>query len=395
MICRVEPDGTRTPLSKRVNVRRDFDRFFLFYFNHVLHVSLMHRRDILDRTGPYNENLTGLIDWDITRRLAFFTDFIHVPAVTAEYFAPHEPGDRISVQCRRDPVKYLRNVLTVRTARPAKPWPNVRDAAILVLRDSVDRELLTTLQEIRLWTFYPYCVYLAMPARELQRLPAIEALPIRTLPLELPGGTPERLAATLQACDAELAVTVPPRTKIGEMWVENALYALTRDPETPVAYRLEGAENAPNPPIAASWHTLRTALETRAPDLRHALSRAGVPLRTTEGLEHPFAFDERLSRARAFEKEGACAEAAGIYAEILERPENRLWMLEELSRVLFKLDRFDDARAICRRLNAQTPTVDSIFLEAKVEKGRGETRRSIELLQQAHALLGCNADETA
>ena len=76
--CKVLPDGTRQILSKTVEVSRDFDRFFLLHFNHVLHVSLMHRRDLIERTGPYNENLNVLIDWDMTRRLAFFSDFYHV-----------------------------------------------------------------------------------------------------------------------------------------------------------------------------------------------------------------------------------------------------------------------------------------------------------------------------
>jgi glycosyltransferase involved in cell wall biosynthesis len=50
--CRIETDGRRTVLAKNVEISRDFDRFALLQFNHTLHVSLMHRRDLLDRTGP-------------------------------------------------------------------------------------------------------------------------------------------------------------------------------------------------------------------------------------------------------------------------------------------------------------------------------------------------------
>ena len=76
--CRPGPDGSREVLSKVVEISRDFDRFLMLYFNHSLHVSLMHTRDILDKIGPYNEKLTVLIDWDLTRRLVFFSDFHHV-----------------------------------------------------------------------------------------------------------------------------------------------------------------------------------------------------------------------------------------------------------------------------------------------------------------------------
>ena len=70
--CEVRPGGDRVVLSKHVEISRDFDRFLMLYFNHVLHVSLMHRRDLLDKTGPYTESLNILIDWDITRRTGLF-----------------------------------------------------------------------------------------------------------------------------------------------------------------------------------------------------------------------------------------------------------------------------------------------------------------------------------
>ncbi|MHC4750966.1 MAG: glycosyltransferase family 2 protein, partial [Planctomycetota bacterium] len=36
--CKVSSDGSRKVLSKVVEVSRDFDRFFMLHFNHVLHV---------------------------------------------------------------------------------------------------------------------------------------------------------------------------------------------------------------------------------------------------------------------------------------------------------------------------------------------------------------------
>jgi len=123
--CRVLPDGRRRVLAKNVEISRDFDRMLMFQFNHALHVSLMHRRDLLDKAGRYNESLNVLIDWDLTRRLCFFTDFLHVPIVTGEYYAPIGDCDRISVQRRKNVNDYIRNLLTIRSTRPPKPWPCV------------------------------------------------------------------------------------------------------------------------------------------------------------------------------------------------------------------------------------------------------------------------------
>ena len=96
--CRIEPDGSRQVLSKVLDISRDFDRFVMLYFNHTLHVSLMHHRALLDKTGPYNEDLNVLIDWDLTRKLVFFTDFRHVNEVTGEFYCPVGESDRVSVR---------------------------------------------------------------------------------------------------------------------------------------------------------------------------------------------------------------------------------------------------------------------------------------------------------
>ena len=52
--CRIEPDGRREILGKKLEISRDYDRFVMLYYNHALHVSLMHRRDLFDKIGIYN-----------------------------------------------------------------------------------------------------------------------------------------------------------------------------------------------------------------------------------------------------------------------------------------------------------------------------------------------------
>ncbi|MHC4481405.1 MAG: glycosyltransferase family 2 protein, partial [Planctomycetota bacterium] len=38
--------GRRIPLEKRICVCRDYNRLLMFHFNHTLHVSLVHRKDL-------------------------------------------------------------------------------------------------------------------------------------------------------------------------------------------------------------------------------------------------------------------------------------------------------------------------------------------------------------
>ncbi len=146
--CRIEPDGSRTVLSKNVEVSRDFNRTVMLQFNHVLHVSLMHRRDLFDKAGLYNEKVKVLIDWDLTRRLSFYTDFKHIYEVTGEFYAPVGDSDRISIKRRKNKTDYIWTVLTIRSTRPPKPWPKVNDLSVIVLADRLDDQAEQMIRDI-------------------------------------------------------------------------------------------------------------------------------------------------------------------------------------------------------------------------------------------------------
>jgi glycosyltransferase involved in cell wall biosynthesis len=162
--------GRRQILAKNVEISRDFDRMLMFQFNHVLHVSLMHHRDLLKQAGPYNEDLRVLIDWDLTRRLCFYTDFLHVPFVTGEYHASVSDSDRISVQQRKNTQKYLHNLLTIRSTRPPKPWPCVGDLSVVVLYDQCDEVLTKSIANLWSHGHYPCQIYVPLPSSELNKL---------------------------------------------------------------------------------------------------------------------------------------------------------------------------------------------------------------------------------
>ncbi|MFO7958554.1 MAG: glycosyltransferase [Candidatus Brocadiia bacterium] len=125
-------DGRRYPVEKRVDVCRDFNRMFMFHFNHTLHVSLMHRKGLALRAGGYNEDVRVLIDWNITRKLCFLCDFRHVQVVTGEYYMPLKDSDRISDVQRRDEERYRQNLRLIRGDLPPEPWPKVEKVAVVL-----------------------------------------------------------------------------------------------------------------------------------------------------------------------------------------------------------------------------------------------------------------------
>jgi len=124
-------DGRRIPLEKRIWVCRDYNRLLMFHFNHVLHVSLMHRKELVLRAGGYDERVRVMIDWDLTRKLSFYADFVHVQKTTGEYYQPVHGSDRISDLGRADEEAYRQNLRRIRADLPPEPWPKVKRVAVV------------------------------------------------------------------------------------------------------------------------------------------------------------------------------------------------------------------------------------------------------------------------
>ena len=126
-----ERTGKRHVLDKRIVVSRDFNRNFMFHYNHVLHVSLMHRKEAAFRVGGFDESVKVLIEWSLNRRLCFIFDFMHVPVVTGEYYMPVFKSDRISVVQRKDKHSYRHNLRKIRSNLPPEPWPKLDKLTVI------------------------------------------------------------------------------------------------------------------------------------------------------------------------------------------------------------------------------------------------------------------------
>ncbi len=379
--CRVRPNGAREILSKHVEISRDFDRYLMLHFNHVLHVSLMHRRDLLERTGLYNEDLNILIDWDMTRRLAFFSDFLHVPTITGEFYSPIEECDRISIQRRKDSQEYMRNVLAIRTTHPPKPWDKLEELSVILLVDRLDQSLAEVCRRIWRYTFYPYRLYLPLVAEEIGRLE--NAMPnVTVVPVDALSSPAERADVALQQTEGAYVAVVPGDLEIEEMWVENPLYALMHS-SAREGFLLDGADRQ-------RWGAVLRRRELQRARTMHphltveaSLTACGIRVRHPNIEELPFQFDEILREAWEAEEDGAWALAARGFEYLAVHHRNELWMKGMAARARFKAGHYVEASRLSREVNAIRPTVETLLLEAKVHRRNRGISRAIGLLEAA------------
>lgn len=90
---RLAPDGQRK--RQWIDSRPGIKVSDLLVRNLVNHNTLVHRTRLLKATGPYDDRLTVLIDWDIVRRMAWRTQLTHIAAVTVEHRLRLDGDDRI------------------------------------------------------------------------------------------------------------------------------------------------------------------------------------------------------------------------------------------------------------------------------------------------------------
>ncbi len=384
--CKDYLDGSRKVLSKVVEVSRDFDRFFMLYWNHVLHVSLMHRRDLLEKTGPYNEDINVLIDWDMTRRLVFFSDFYHVPEITGEFYQPDGDCDRISVQRRKNEKEYTRNILTIRTTRPPKPWTTLGDMSIIFTTERLNKQAGTTLGSIWQRTFYPYEVYLPLPTADFEKLDTVmpNLIPVLVNPLS---SQAERIDAALAICDGEYVAIVPSGFPIREFWVEDSLHALVNNSANNEGFELEDSTERLWAVVVRKNNLQHARRSFPHLSVRESLNAAGIVIRRLQPEEIPFQFDQLLEKAKSAEKTGNWSKAAEMFEYITEHYQNELWMKTLAAKASFKAGGHIRASELSREVNRQRPTVDTLLLEAKVKREKNDFNSAINLLEKAEQIL--------
>ncbi|MDB5069506.1 MAG: multiple glycosyl transferase domain and domain protein, partial [Candidatus Eremiobacteraeota bacterium] len=71
---------------------RDFEKDAFLNDNLATIHSFVHRRDLFERFGAFDESLSACEDWEMWLRMSRAVDFVHVDRVTVEYSWRWEPG---------------------------------------------------------------------------------------------------------------------------------------------------------------------------------------------------------------------------------------------------------------------------------------------------------------
>ena len=330
-----------------------------------------------------------MIDWDLTRRLSFFSDFKHVHKVTGEFYAPVGDCDRISVKRRKNVNEYIYNLLTIRSSRPAKPWPKLDDLSIIVLTDRLDGQAEQLLRDIWSHSFYPYQIYLPLPESDLVSLQTVVPN-ILGVCVDEKSSLSERFDAALECCDGEYVAVVPRgfSIKYDEVaWIEKSLAPLIKGSNPDEAFEITGSS-------AENWAAVfRRGQVERARrchgelEVRESIGAGGIKMRLPCEEEYPFQFDNLLAGAEEVEKQGDYLRASQIYDYIQKHYENELWMKIRRANALYHAGKYDEAAGIAGELNSQRFTVATLLIEARIRRKQAEHGRAIELLRRAEEIL--------
>ena len=103
--------------------------------------------------------------------------------------------------------------------------------------------------------------------------------------------------------------------------------------------------------------------------------------------EIPFQFDQLLQQAKSAGKDGDWQKAAQKFEYIAEHHQNELWIKALAAEAFFKTGRYTKADKLVREVNQQRPTVDTLLLEAKLNREKNDYRSAIVLLEKARQIL--------
>ncbi|MFP4107173.1 MAG: glycosyltransferase [Phycisphaerae bacterium] len=377
-------DGQDVVLSKTVRVSRDFDRFVLMHSNTVLRVTLLARRSVVKATGGVNETLQSLVDWDLARRLALFGDLQHLPVVTGEYAAPPAQAEDGSEHERPH---FLSDLLRVRSARPDKPWPAMKDLSVLITPQRVTERTTELLRKVYRWTFIPFRVYLACTAEQFRSLkvdlPNFLHVPVR-------GNAPPvaRLDEAVSACDGDLLAIIDETADVSFCWIEPAAGQLTDQPNDGAL--LLGSHDPINRPLLIARNDyLRAARMSPALNLRRRLEAAGINAeRPTCTQETLFALDRAIAAAGRLEEDGNHFEAARTFRRSAAGEGDVLNATRRAAKALAASGQYDrQAIQLAGQLNRRAATPETLLLEASLHRRDDRPQQALVLLDRARQML--------
>jgi glycosyltransferase involved in cell wall biosynthesis len=389
IVCHIEPDGRRRVLGKSCVVSRDYDWWYQIQCNSAPGGSTLHRRDLLDRTGPFDESLDVMIDWDMARRIGFFTDFEHVTDITGEFYTQvmQQDSDRISDRGRRSKRDFSDGCFRIVWSRPPKPWTKVKDLSIIFLADRIEPRSLAQIATMLEKTYTPYLMYLPLLAGELDKFDN-EYPTIRPVPVSAKYSQGSRVDAALKRCEGDFVAVVPQGLPIRPYWVENPLYALQQSGRAREAAVLQDANRDHWAVMLSKRDLVRARKRHPTASVRRGLEKAGVRMRTLAADELPLLMD------RAIEDADTCLKTedyyhAGEKYDAIPAVEGNTLMLKARAAWAFYKDGSCDERALglCRSVNAYRPIVDTLLLEAKLHRRLGNLHEATRLFESVRDMI--------
>ncbi len=384
--CRRMGDGSWGVLDKLLVAGGKFDRRRLFQSDWLPRCGMMHRRDLLDRTGPFPDAAGDLLDWDLARRLALFTDFAHINEITAERMCPTGETSDASGAQQSGEDDFTAAVLVVRSARPAKPWPKMPDLSIILISPSADRTFQHTLSQIYYHTFIPYQVLVPLPADQFAKLP-IKLPNLLAVPVDPDASFARKLEAALDCCEGDFVAVVPAALPIASGWVEEGVFALVDSGTATDGVLLQGTDER-------NWAAVLrrdrlTAARIRFPHLgvRDSVVQAGLEVSKEVGSGQSCRFEKLKARAQKLQQAGRYPEAAELYELLSSMGRDELSMATCAAGALYQGG--DDERAIglTRRINEARPTVETLLLEARLHRRADRIHDAVASLQRAREQL--------
>jgi tetratricopeptide (TPR) repeat protein len=193
--------------------------------------------------------------------------------------------------------------------------------------------------------------------------------------------------AALDRCEGRYIAIVPSGFPVKDMWIENPLHALINSPVARQGFEPEGSTDGLWAAVVKK-DDLQSA-RTSFPNLpvRESLKAAGIALRHPAFEEFPFQFDNLLGQARSAQKDGDWSQAAEMYEFIAGHHRNEQWMDRLAARAFFEAGDHTRAAELCREVNSQRPTVDTLLLEAKLKREKNDLDSAIKLLKTAEQIL--------
>jgi len=202
----------------------------------------------------------------------------------------------------------------------------------------------------------------------------------------------QRIDACLQSCPPGYIAIVPPGFPIGDMWLEDSLFALINSRNDSEVFELEGSTTELWAIVAKKKH-IQLARQS-FPDLpiRDALENSGIEIRRIVPDEIPFKFDSLYKEAKRYEDQLDYHQAAEIYEFIAANYGNKLWMISLAANAYYLGGDLQKAGELTEWINQRRPIVDTLLLQAQTQSRQGNIENAARLLEASKFILENSSD---